>query len=127
MLRGPHSCQALWQPAAGCYHLVQVNKCLSIKGAEDVLNKPHAFEITTVDTNFFFIADSDKVRFSKSLGQAKQPATQLAHTGEGGLDQCSRQGHSAAFKEVCLGAVYAGSSKIEAVLTICYAMQHARQ
>ena len=41
--------------------LVQVNRCLSIKGAEDVLNKPHAFEITTVDSNYFFIADTDKV------------------------------------------------------------------
>ena len=40
----------------------QVNRCLSIKGAEDVLNKPHAFEISTVDNNMFFIADSDKVR-----------------------------------------------------------------
>ena len=39
----------------------QVNRCLSIKGAEDVLNKPHAFEITTVDSNYFFIADTDKV------------------------------------------------------------------
>ena len=39
---------------------------MSIKGAEDVLNKPHAFEITTVDTNFFFIADSDKVCCSHS-------------------------------------------------------------
>ena len=40
---------------------MQVNRCLSIKGAEDVLNKPHAFEITTVDSNYFFIADTDKV------------------------------------------------------------------
>ena len=39
----------------------QVNRCLSIKGAEDVLNKPHAFEISTVENSMFFIADSDKV------------------------------------------------------------------
>lgn len=39
----------------------QVNKCLSIKGAEDTINKPHAFEISTTEANMFFIADSDKV------------------------------------------------------------------
>lgn len=38
-----------------------MNNCLSIKGAEDALNKPHAFEITTSDDRMFFIADSDKV------------------------------------------------------------------
>jgi hypothetical protein len=37
-----------------------VKKCLSIKGAEDTINKPHAFEISTTDDNMFFIADSDK-------------------------------------------------------------------
>ena len=42
----------------GC---LQVNKCLSIKGAEDTINKPHAFEITTHSESFFFIADTDKV------------------------------------------------------------------
>ncbi len=40
---------------------MQVNRCLSIKGAEDTINKPHAFEISTTDANMFFIADSDKV------------------------------------------------------------------
>lgn len=40
--------------------VIEVNRCLSIKGAEDVLNKPHAFEISTIDNNMFFIADSDK-------------------------------------------------------------------
>jgi hypothetical protein len=43
--------------------LAQVKKCLSIKGAEDTINKPHAFEISTTDDNMFFIADGDKVRF----------------------------------------------------------------
>ena len=41
---------------------VQVNRCLSIKGAEDILNKPHAFEVSTTDDSMFFIADTDKVR-----------------------------------------------------------------
>lgn len=39
----------------------QVNRCLSIKGAEDILNKPHAFEVSTTDDSMFFIADTDKV------------------------------------------------------------------
>ena len=41
---------------------VQVNKCLSIKGAEDTINKPNAFEISTHTESMFFIADTDKVR-----------------------------------------------------------------
>ena len=41
--------------------VIEVNKCLSIKGAEDRVNKPHAFEISTVEESMFFIADSDKV------------------------------------------------------------------
>ena len=50
--------------------LLQVNRCLSIKGAEDVLNRPHAFEISTVDSNMFFIADSDKVCASACINSA---------------------------------------------------------
>ena len=42
--------------------IIEVNKCLSIKGAEDAINKPHAFEISTTDQNMYFIADSDKAR-----------------------------------------------------------------
>lgn len=41
--------------------IIEVNRCLSIKGAEDAINKPHAFEISTTDQNMYFIADSDKV------------------------------------------------------------------
>lgn len=40
--------------------IIEVNRCLSIKGAEDTLNKPFAFEISTTDSNMFFIADNDK-------------------------------------------------------------------
>eukprot|EP00891_Asterochloris_glomerata_P007668 jgi/Astpho2/7668/Aster-02550 len=40
--------------------VIEVNKCLSIKGAEDTINKPHAFELATTDDSMFFIADSDK-------------------------------------------------------------------
>ena len=40
--------------------IIEVNRCLSIKGAEDTINKPHAFEISTTDASMFFVADSDK-------------------------------------------------------------------
>lgn len=40
---------------------MEVSRCLSIKGAEDAINKPHAFEISTADQNMYFLADSDKV------------------------------------------------------------------
>lgn len=40
--------------------VIEVKKCLSIKGAEDTINKPHAFEISTTDDSMFFIAESDK-------------------------------------------------------------------
>jgi hypothetical protein len=40
--------------------VLDVSRCLSIKGAEDALNKPHAFEISTSDHAVFFVADSEK-------------------------------------------------------------------
>jgi hypothetical protein len=40
---------------------LQVNKCLSIKGAEDTINKPFAFEISTHTESMFFIAQNEKV------------------------------------------------------------------
>jgi hypothetical protein len=46
----------------------QVKKCLSIKGAEDAINKPHAFEVSTTDCSMFFIADSDKVGVVRQAG-----------------------------------------------------------
>lgn len=65
--------------------VIEVNKCLSIKGAEDTINKPHAFELATTDDSMFFIADSDKekedwinavgraiVRHSKSMLETDQ-------------------------------------------------------
>lgn len=38
-----------------------MNRCLSIKGAEDQINKPYAFEISTTDSSMYFVADKDKV------------------------------------------------------------------
>mmetsp|Transcript_16907 Transcript_16907/g.46670 ORF Transcript_16907/g.46670 Transcript_16907/m.46670 type:complete len:145 (+) Transcript_16907:1360-1794(+) len=40
--------------------VIDVNKCLSIKGAEDTINKPFAFEISTHAESMFFIADTEK-------------------------------------------------------------------
>lgn len=40
--------------------VIDVNKCLSIKGAEDTINKPFAFEISTHTESMFFIADTEK-------------------------------------------------------------------
>jgi len=45
----------------------QVNKCLSIKGAEDVINKPFAFEISTTEKSMYFVADKDKVHLPTNL------------------------------------------------------------
>eukprot|EP00803_Ostreobium_quekettii_P000874 evm.model.scf_2320.1 EVM.evm.TU.scf_2320.1 scf_2320:828-2762(+) len=52
--------------------VIPVNTCLSIKGAEDTLNKPHAFEITTADDKMFFIADTAKEKedWINSIGRA---------------------------------------------------------
>eukprot|EP00271_Cylindrocystis_brebissonii_P008138 TRINITY_DN2215_c1_g5_i1.p2 TRINITY_DN2215_c1_g5~~TRINITY_DN2215_c1_g5_i1.p2 ORF type:complete len:143 (-),score=28.89 TRINITY_DN2215_c1_g5_i1:470-898(-) len=40
--------------------VISVGKCLTIKGAEDVLNKAHAFELSTHEDTMYFIADNDK-------------------------------------------------------------------
>jgi hypothetical protein len=42
--------------------IVEIDRCLSIKGAEDAINKPHAFEITTADDSMYFVADDDKAK-----------------------------------------------------------------
>ncbi|CAI5488315.1 unnamed protein product [Closterium sp. Naga37s-1] len=40
--------------------VINVGRCLTIKGAEDVINRAHAFELSTSNDTLFFIADSDK-------------------------------------------------------------------
>ena len=67
--------------------VIDVNRCLSIKGAEDVVNRPHAFEIATAEAAAFFIAPDDKakedwinavgraiVRHSRAMLAAEAPA-----------------------------------------------------
>merc|ERR1711934_69426 len=52
--------------------VVDISRCLSIKGAEDVINKAHAFELSTNTETMFFIADSDKEKeeWISSVGRA---------------------------------------------------------
>eukprot|EP00898_Chlorokybus_atmophyticus_P004334 jgi/Chlat1/4901/Chrsp31S04910 len=42
--------------------VIQVDRCVSVKGAEDAINMPNAFEISTHDSTrpMYFIADTDK-------------------------------------------------------------------
>ncbi|GBG69057.1 hypothetical protein CBR_g3755 [Chara braunii] len=40
--------------------VISVNSCLTIKGAEETINKPHAFELSTSVETMYFIADSEK-------------------------------------------------------------------
>lgn len=77
--------------------VIDVHRCLSIKGAEDAINRPHAFELSTADEAMFFIADSDKekedwinavgraiVRHSRSLLEGDQVDYAPASLGGGG-------------------------------------------
>jgi len=67
--------------------IIDVHLCLSIKGAEDTINRPHAFEIATAEAAQFFIAPDDKakedwinavgraiVRHSRALLASETPA-----------------------------------------------------
>ena len=40
--------------------VIEIDQCLSIKGAEDAINKPNSLEISTSDSSMFFIAESEK-------------------------------------------------------------------
>eukprot|EP01025_Chloroclados_australasicus_P008259 TRINITY_DN1288_c0_g1_i1.p2 TRINITY_DN1288_c0_g1~~TRINITY_DN1288_c0_g1_i1.p2 ORF type:complete len:136 (-),score=20.39 TRINITY_DN1288_c0_g1_i1:387-794(-) len=40
--------------------IIEVSKCLSIKGAEEVINKEFAFEIVTIEDSMYYIADNEK-------------------------------------------------------------------
>lgn len=58
-----HHCIDVFNQCRAPHHdATQVSKCLSIKGAEDTINKPFAFEISTHSESMFFIAQSEKVR-----------------------------------------------------------------
>eukprot|EP00252_Welwitschia_mirabilis_P011676 TRINITY_DN2601_c0_g1_i1.p3 TRINITY_DN2601_c0_g1~~TRINITY_DN2601_c0_g1_i1.p3 ORF type:complete len:145 (+),score=18.84 TRINITY_DN2601_c0_g1_i1:83-517(+) len=52
--------------------IIPVGSCLTVKGAEDVLNKPFAFELSTNAETMYFIADSDKEKeeWINSIGRS---------------------------------------------------------
>ncbi|CAN1167026.1 Pleckstrin homology domain-containing protein 1 [Linum perenne] len=52
--------------------VVDVDKCLTVKGAEDVLNKPFAFELSTGSDTMYFVADSEKEKeeWINSIGRS---------------------------------------------------------
>ncbi|PIA59350.1 hypothetical protein AQUCO_00400321v1 [Aquilegia coerulea] len=52
--------------------VIPVGTCLTVKGAEDVLNKQFAFELSTNSETMYFIADSDKEKeeWINSIGRS---------------------------------------------------------
>ncbi|EEF36743.1 pleckstrin homology domain-containing protein 1 [Ricinus communis] len=52
--------------------VVPVGQCLTVKGAEDVINKPFAFELSTNQETMYFIADSEKEKeeWINSIGRS---------------------------------------------------------
>ena len=52
--------------------IIPVSSCLTVKGAEDVLNRQFAFELSTRVDTMYFIADSDKEKedWINSIGRS---------------------------------------------------------
>ena len=52
--------------------VIEVKGCLSVKGAEDALNRPYAFELSTNSETMYFVADSDKEKedWINAIGRA---------------------------------------------------------
>ncbi|KAF3559657.1 hypothetical protein Bca4012_030061 [Brassica carinata] len=52
--------------------VISVGDCLTVKGAEDVVNKPFAFEISSGNYTLFFVADNDKEKeeWINSIGRS---------------------------------------------------------
>jgi hypothetical protein len=52
--------------------VIPVGRCLTVKGAEDVINKPFAFELATVNYTMYFVADTekDKEDWINSIGRS---------------------------------------------------------
>ena len=42
--------------------MIDLSKCLTVKGAESKLSKPHCFEVTTKQEKYFLCAESDKLK-----------------------------------------------------------------
>ena len=41
--------------------VIAISQCLSVKGAEAIINKAHSFEISTQEESNYYVADTDKV------------------------------------------------------------------
>lgn len=52
--------------------MIKIDNCLSIKGAEEAINRPFAFEVSTPDMSMYFIAESEKEKedWINSVGRA---------------------------------------------------------
>ncbi|XVF24080.1 hypothetical protein REPUB_Repub13aG0096300 [Reevesia pubescens] len=52
--------------------VIPVADCLTVKGAEDILNKQYAFELSTRNETMYFIADSEKEKedWINSIGRS---------------------------------------------------------
>ncbi|KAK8545008.1 hypothetical protein V6N13_066317 [Hibiscus sabdariffa] len=52
--------------------VVSVGQCLTVKGAEDIVNKAFAFELSTRDSTMYFIADTEKEKedWINSIGRS---------------------------------------------------------
>lgn len=52
--------------------VVKIDQCLSIKGAEEVVRKPYAFEVSTGEACMYFVAESEreKEEWINSVGKA---------------------------------------------------------
>ncbi|KAF8028310.1 hypothetical protein BT93_E1043 [Corymbia citriodora subsp. variegata] len=52
--------------------VIPVASCLTVKGAEDILNKQYAFELSTRSDTMYFIADSEKEKedWINSIGRS---------------------------------------------------------
>ncbi|KAH7433403.1 hypothetical protein KP509_07G067600 [Ceratopteris richardii] len=52
--------------------VIPVTSCLTVKGAEDVLNRPYAFELTTSQETMYFLAATDKEKedWINSIGRS---------------------------------------------------------
>ncbi|CAM6103186.1 unnamed protein product [Calypogeia fissa] len=51
---------------------ILISQCLTVKGAEDILNRPFAFELSTSRETMYFIADTDKEKedWINSIGRS---------------------------------------------------------
>ena len=52
--------------------VVSVSGCLTVKGAEDIVNKAFAFELSTRDSTMYFVADAEKEKedWINSIGRS---------------------------------------------------------